>query len=236
MTDTIVPPEVELASESDITPQSDARGTPLGELDELAARARAWFIAADEHPLWVEYRREAKEDMGFYIGGKYQWSINGSLEEYERLVAKRRTVVSINHCQSIVDVMAGFERQNRMDIKASPQGDEDAEGAQLMTWLLKFVQEQTSCQDHISELFEDGTICGMDCLEVGVDYSERPDKGQIFTARCTPGKDIIWDPCWLDYDLSDAINGARFVIKWKWAWVADVVARHQKYEREIHAA
>ena len=56
----------------------------------LASTIRQWFTEAWEHPLWVKYRQEAEEDMGFYIGGDYQWSIGGSTEDLAKLKETKR--------------------------------------------------------------------------------------------------------------------------------------------------
>src|SRR3990167_7768244 len=47
---------------------------------DMAVRVRAWFMEAWNHPLWVDYRREAEEDEGFYAGGEDQWKEGGSAE------------------------------------------------------------------------------------------------------------------------------------------------------------
>src|SRR3990167_10825225 len=90
----------------------------VGDDDSLAVRARAWFIEAYHSPIWTKYRQEAKEDLGYYIGGEGQWSKDGSDADLKALKSANRAVVSINHVQSIVDVLTVFERQNRFDPKA----------------------------------------------------------------------------------------------------------------------
>ena len=52
---------------------------------DMAVRVRAWFLEAWTHPLWVDYRREAEEDEGFYAGGEDQWVEGGSSEALRRL-------------------------------------------------------------------------------------------------------------------------------------------------------
>lgn len=200
--------------------------------DEIALRARSWYLQAIHHDLWKNYRRDAKEDMGFYIGGEGQWSKNGSLEDYKHLIATKRVVVSINHCQAVVDVLTGYERQNRSDLKAAPQGEEDDDSARLMSWFLKFEQDQCQCQERISEMFEDGVITGMDCIEVGISYNEDPTTGRITMQRWRPGEDLIWDPYFTEYDGSDA----RFFLKPRWAFVLDLEAEFPEHKKAIQTA
>ena len=234
MTDTILPP-LDLATLP--PPPNDvldpAAPTPQSK-DDVCAWTRRWYAEAYGHELWKRYTEWSEESERFYIGGELQWG----KEDAARLKAALRAMVTINHVQQNVRVLSGFERQNRLDLKTVPQGDEDSEAAQLMTWLLKFVQESTSCQDHITDGFEDGCIRGMYAWETGVDYTEDPVDGQVYVAGLKPGKDrdIIWDPHWSDYDLSDPVNGARYVLKTTWAFSHDLVARYPTKKAEIEQA
>ncbi len=195
-------------------------GSPLaqnrvGPGDSLAYKARAWFLEAMMHPLWVKYMRESKEDLGFYVGGDAQWSQDGSMEDVAALKEQNRAVVSINHCQSIVDVLVGFERQNRFDIKAAPEGEEDSEGAELWSHVLKWAEDRAEMREYKSEGFEDGLIRGRSCYTIGLDWNADPINGEIKIEVLTPGEDIIWDPRWTRYNLDDC----RYVIRFKWAMV-----------------
>jgi hypothetical protein len=216
-------------------PMQDSKKKP-GELSagDLAWRTRKWFIEAFTHPMWKRYCKEAEEDEGFYIGGELQWSNEGSQEDLNRLKAGNRTVVSLNHIAPLVDVLVGFERQNQYDLKALPMGqqDSDADDAQIMSWLLKFHQDQTECQETQSEMFQDGIIRGAGAAEIAVDWSEDPVNGDIKINKLKPGKDCLWDPFWQKYDLSDA----RFFIRYKFAFLDDLLSLYPDKEEEILAA
>jgi hypothetical protein len=199
---------------------------------DLAARVRAWFAEAWTHPLWTTYRRLAKEDMGYYVGGEGQWSVDGSAQDLQRLRAANRAHVTLNHIQPIVDVLTGFERQNRFDLKASPQGTEDAGKAELLTWILKHEQERTDAHAVCSQVFEDGIIQGMSAVDVAVDWTRDPLNGEIDLEVLQPGEDVIWDPHWQRFDLSDA----RYVLRFKRGFVDDIVAQYPEHEAAIRDA
>lgn len=209
-----------------------ASQAPVGEEDSLAIRARAWFVEAYHHPLWVKYRTEAEEDVGFYVGGEGQWSKDGSKADLDRIKGQNRAAVSINHIQAIVDVLTGFERQNRFDPKVLPQGDEDEGDARLMTWLLKFIREQTDAPARESATFEDGVISGMGAVNVRIDWTEDPLNGKIDLQNLKPGVNVLWDGEWEKDDLSDA----RYVLLWKQVFVKDLIAQHPEHADAIRGA
>ena len=213
-----------------------ALGTAQGivrEDDDLSVRARAWFTEAWSSPLWVAFRREAEEDLGFYTAAQGgQWSKDGSKEDLERIKSQGRAWVSINHVQAMVDILAGFERQNRFDPKVEPQGGEDEDDARLMTWLLKFIREQANASAVESNRFEEGVITGMSALYVRIDWTADPVNGTIELDRLTPGEDVIWDAAWVKDDLSDA----RYVLIFKRVFVKDLMAQYPDHAEVIRGA
>lgn len=209
---------------------------PLDQMmDSLATRVRGWYLMSVTHPLWANFIPNATEDEGYYIGGERQWSHNGSLEALRYLQSQTppRTTVSINHIQAVVDVLVGYERSNRSDLKASPQGEEDSESARILSWLLKFQQDQMDLQEHESELFEDGLVRGCSAGDIGIDFTDdRSLNGKITVDILRPGEDVIWDPYTRKYDLSDS----RFVLKYSWVYVTDIAAQFPEHETEIQNA
>jgi hypothetical protein len=197
----------------------------------LAQQIRAWFAEAWGHPMWEKYRRDADEDMGFYIGGDGQWSYDGSLEDLNRIKKLKKAHVSINHVQSVVDVLTGFERQNRYDLKASPMGDEDVDQANLFSMLMKHEQDKLDAPSVLSECFENGTIQGASCVFVGIDWSYDPLFGDILIELLVPGQDVLWDPTVKKLDFSDG----RFVFRWRHATLEDLCATYPEHAAKLRA-
>src|SRR3990167_1807938 len=200
---------------------------------DMAVRVRAWFMEAWNHPLWVDYRREAEEDEGFYAGGEDQWKEGGSAEALRRLKDLKRATVSINHIQGIVDILTGFERQNRFDLKASPQGDEDEDSARLFTCLLKYVQHKADVHATSSDVFEDGIIKGLGAAEVAVDRTQDPARGEIVVERLCPGVDLVWDAHSRDWRR---FRDCRYMIRYKEAFLDDIVAQYPQHKQALEAA
>ena len=203
--------------------------------DSIALRIKSWYIEAAAHPLWRNYVRESDEDEGYYHAQDFgAWSVNGSTEDARALSETGRPVVSIRHIKPQVDVLVGTERQNRMDLRALPQGDEDEDDARIMTHLLKWTSDQLEVNDIISEGFKDGLIRGMSAFDVGIDWEAWSEsaQGEIYVRRLRPGKNLIWDPMFEKYDLSDC----RYMLEYRWVWVEDVITQYPDMEEEIRSA
>lgn len=207
---------------------------------DMARRIRQWFVEARDHRLWRDYCREADEDEGYYTGvdkdGKPYgaWSINGSTEEARTLAEAGRPVLTLRHIKPQVDVLVGTERQNLMDVKALPQGDEDEDDARLMTQLLKWVSDQKEANETLSVGFKDGIIRGMYAVDVGLDWRSNPLTGDVYLRLLKPGKNVIWDPYWERHDFG--LQTARYVLEYEWVWKADILARCPDKAEEIENA
>ena len=218
---------VEAAGESRGGPE----GAPTGPSD-IARRARLWYLEAVNHPFWKDYRANAKEDEGFYVGGKGQWSLDYSSERYEKLKAQGRAVISIDHIGPAVELLVGLERQNRYDIKAAPEGAEDVEDTETLSWLLKWAQDQAEVHERLSDGAEDVFITGLAAWTCEIDWSEDPWRGEIVVERLEPGKDCLWDPSARKMNLRDA----RYFLRFRWVQLEDVIADHPDKKDAIRAA
>ena len=228
MTDLLTPDDLLLR-----LPRADR---DLGTRD-IAYRSRQWFEEAMAHRVWRNYIREAEEDEGYYSGvdrdGKPYgaWSINGSTQEAREIADSGRPVVSMRRIKPKVDMLVGTERQNRMDLRALPQGDEDEDDARIMTELLKWVADQKEANEIHAAGFKEGLVRGMYAIEVGIDWASDIIQGDPYLELLKPGVNVIWDPWWKKHDF--ALQTARYVIRYEWAWVEDVIAQNPEKEDEI---
>jgi hypothetical protein len=101
-----------------------------------------------------------------------------------------------------------------------------------MTWLFKFV----SAAEHIPEIrsiaYKQATVRGMSVLHCGMTWDDNPVSGDILAEWLTPGKDCVWDPHWTMPDFSDAGHFLRY----KWAWIREVIAQYPEHKRQIEQA
>lgn len=148
---------------------------------------------------WIE---AATKDYEFAVGD--QWK-DSDVSELESVGVKALT---INKIQPNLFLISGIERQNRTDFKAFPEGEEDSVTADIATGLLKNAMKRTLGEYKLSEIFEDGVICGEGWLEPFIDYTYDLINGDLKLKKINPFT-VFVDPDSTEYDLSDA----EFVIK-----------------------
>jgi hypothetical protein len=148
---------------------------------------------------WLD---EAEEDFAFAVGK--QW------RDEDKTTLERAGVpaLTINKIQPNIFLVSGYQRQNRPDIVAYPEGDEDNLYADIVTRLIKNAVKLSMGELKLSEQFEDGVICGEGWVEPYIDYSNDLINGELFIKKVNP-LNIFVDPASIEYDLSDA----EYVIK-----------------------
>lgn len=201
--------------------------------DPIAVRVRNWILTDLQSEFWKTYIRQSDIDAGYYVGGELQWvDDDGNKDDLELLKREKRAHVSVNQIKPIVKVLTGLERQTRFDLKVLPQGEEDDEDARVMSWLMKWQQQQAHIPERRSIAFKRATIRGMAVLTCEIDWTQDPVHGDIITRVLRPGKNCIWDRHAEELDFSDAAHFVAF----EWAWVEDVVAKFPDKEGKIRAA
>jgi len=149
--------------------------------------------------LWC---KEAEEDFAFSVGK--QWE-DADKDKLERAGVPAMT---INKIQPNIFMVSGYQRQNRPDIVAYPEGDEDSLSAEIVTRLIKNSVKLSNAEYKSSEQFEDGIICGEGWIEPYIDYTKDLINGELCVKKLNP-LSIFVDPSAIEYDLSDA----EFIIK-----------------------
>jgi len=161
----------------------------LDDFRRARGRKRAWA-------------KEAEEDYEFAVG--IQWD----KDALRKLKNKGVRGLTINKVQPNLFMISGIQRQNRSDFKAFPEGEEDSLKAEVATLLMKNTLKTSMGEYKLSEIFEDGIICGEGWIEPYVDYTYDLLNGDLKLKKVNP-LHIFPDPDSIEYDLSDA----EYVIK-----------------------
>jgi uncharacterized protein YfkK (UPF0435 family) len=155
----------------------------------------------------AEYVQQAITNYGFYLGGEKQWDP----EDIAILDRFKRHHLSLNIIFPIINLLTGYERQNRMDIKCFPKKGGIHLVAQLLTELCKHVEDMSNADYLRSTAFLDGIIAIKGFLSLDISYEEDPFNGEITIENDDPF-DITEDPNNKKYDM----NAGKYVIKSYW--------------------
>ena len=156
----------------------------------------------------ADYVTQANKNYGFYEGGDSQWDST----DIANLDAKRKHHLSLNIIFPIINLLTGYERQNRMDLKCFPKKGGIKIVADLMTELVKHVEDMSNGLYSRSTCFFDGLISTKGFMSLDIKYEEDPFNGEITAKRDNPF-DICEDPNNSEYDL----NYGKYVIRSFWA-------------------
>ena len=177
---------------------------PLTQLKRIAMLKDFWDEAQKGQ---AEYIIKATENYGMYEGGDKQWDA----ADIAYLNEKKRHHLSLNIILPIINLLTGYERQNRMDIKCFPKKGGLKMVADLMTELTKNIESQSLGLYLRSAAFLDGIVSIKGFLSLDIKYDEDPFNGEIVTDTDNP-YDIAEDPNNTKYDL----NYGKYVIRSFW--------------------
>lgn len=176
-----------------------------------------------------EYKRswikEAEEDYRFLVGDQWEQPT------IDKLIQKGVLPLTFNKIQALIFLIAGIQRQNRSDIKAYPEGEEDSLTAEIITILLKNLMKTCEGEYKISEMFEDGIVCGEGWIEPFIDYTWDLVMGQMKFAKKCPFY-VFADPASKEYLKDDG----EFIVVYQPNLSKDqVVSIFPTKEKEIEA-
>jgi len=149
------------------------------------------------------WRKNQKEDSGFYVGGDYQWD----QQDLSRLDDENRPHITHNIIQHKVNTLYGFEKNNRTGWRAHGIGNEDDAISQNVTGVLKFENRNERFNKVMSRVFKDMVIGGRGICDLSV----------------VRGEDFLWenrlrrenpavcyrDPQGREPDMSDWVHVGR---------------------------
>lgn len=172
----------------------------------------------------AEYIERAITNYGFYEGGDKQWDAR----DIAILNEKKRMHLSLNIIFPIINLLTGYERQNRMDIKCYPKKGGLSIVADLLTELCKHVEDMSNGLYVRSAAFYDGIIASKGFMSLDIKYEDDPFNGEIAVDIEDPF-DICEDPNNKKYDLNNGI----YVIKSYWGVKEQVKLIYPKCKEEL---
>lgn len=176
----------------------------------------------DAYNAWNSFYPLAERDLRFYLGD--QWDE----QEKRKLFEEGRSTFVFNRIRPNINLLTGYQRQNRLSSVVSPRESSDQEAADQLSQLLLYVMSSSGGYQCISDTFAGALKTGWNLMNVWVDYRDDPVNGDIRFCR-EPYNSFICDPYFTQLDWSDC----SYVIKRKYIGPEIAVSLLPNREKEI---
>ncbi len=174
---------------------------------------------------WDKYWTEASKDLKYCVGD--QWDAR----EKAYLRANRREVLTFNKVRRIIQLLTGYQRQNRLGFKVEALEMAAEQTASQYSRLLLQLMETSGGFYVMSDAFENGALkTGMQLVEPCMNYADDPVNGDL-RLRNTPFSRFLLDPNFTERDLSDC----SYVLKRDWLTKDSAKALLPARAKEIQA-
>lgn len=193
--------------------------TQMAKIEKLRG---FWVEGLEGNELCVQ---EAIKNYGYYEGGDKQWKS----EDISVLNAGGRPHLTINMILPTINLLTGYERQNRQEVLAFPRKGGNRLVAQLFTELCKYTEDISNAAYERSMMFLDGIVAIKGWINIDIDYKDDPYNGELVIERVDPF-DIVEDPGCKSYDLN---KGAKYIIRSYWADKELIRLTYPKCKKEI---
>ena len=165
-----------------------------------------------------------ERDDGYYLGGLLQWNAN----DIAVMNAEDRPIITKNRIAKPVNLVNGYYRQNKMDLKYFPVDSGDQETADIRTELAKWVVDNTGGRENLAFQFGDCTRVGLGWSEVKMQYCDDPLYGDIAINLCNK-YNIMFDPYAQDPTLSDC----NYILRYGYPSKYNAAQAYPDHEKEI---
>ena len=160
--------------------------------EDKVAKVHALF--RNELQVEEKFRKCAKESIDFLKGDQWDNSVKNKLHN------EQRTAITINKIAAKCNLLSGFQRQNRTDLRFAPIEEGDDRMAKILDIIYKNIEDQNNYPQEESKIFEDQVNVGRGNFHVYMDFDEDVF-GKIVIER------INWDEVYYGshekYNLSD---------------------------------
>jgi hypothetical protein len=142
-------------------------------------------------------RETAKRNVEIYMGE--HWSD----EDQAKFNLQDRIPLDIHATFPKVQSILGFEKNNRLQFEADPEGEEDELTAQIYNLLFRNIENRDRPKKYHytkTDIFSDGTIAFFGCSEI---YKETNDTGDsVLRIRQLPYNEVIFDRNFTDFEMT----------------------------------
>ena len=132
-------------------------------------------------------------------------------EDKAQLEERGQAALVFNQIKPALDWIMGTEKRTRVDYQILPRGEEDREGAEAKTAVVKYLDDINFIGHIRSQAFEDCVISGVGWIDTGIEENEDTGELEIYV-DFEDWRNVWYDPFSRKKDQSDA----RFLFRAKW--------------------
>ena len=149
-------------------------------------------------------RKKSHESCEFARGEQWDKQLKKKLNNEDR------AALTFNEIEASIDVLCGYQRQNRTEFKAYPIEDGDSRAADILNVLVKSIEMQNEFSFTDSMVFKDLTIPGRGFFHAYIDYDSGNMNGEIKIDQ------FAWDDVYLGQHEKLDASDCEALIKSKW--------------------
>lgn len=153
-----------------------------------------WYAVARQAES--SFLNQAAEDEKFYGGD--QWKV----EDKRKLEEDGKPALTYNYIFSLVNLINGYYRQNKMDIKVHNGRGGSREVADILQKIVKHTHQMKNGEWETAYAHLMGCITGKSYLMLNIDYDDDLLNGDLYIEHFSCF-DILVDPFGTRYDLTD---------------------------------
>ena len=173
----------------------------------------------------AECVQEMIKNYGYYEGGDKQWDA----KDIALLNVGGRPHLTINMILPTINLLTGYERQNRQEVKVYPKKGGIRLISQIFTEVAKHAEDVSNGAYERSMVFLDGVVAIKGWINLDVSYEDDPYNGDLIIERVDPF-DIVEDPGCKSYDLN---KGAKYIVRSYWADKELIKLTYPKTRKDI---
>lgn len=196
---------------------SEKKKDPLSDPEKVRDTLRLYSVAKTHDSKYIA---QAKVADDFYMDDQWKESVVADLR------SKNRASITVNEIKSKIDLLSGYQRQNRTDIKFFPTEDGDSRISDILTKLVKNITEQSNYAYEETSVFDDEVITGRGNFHVYIDLEDNLDSD--IKVEKFNWSDVVYGP----HDKKDG-SDCEYIVKQKWFSRAAVEAMYPDKADEV---
>lgn len=152
----------------------------------------------ESQSLWQQWWYEADLDTKMATGQQDYWNT------FYNINYRNQKILMFNKILRIINMIGGYQRDNRLQtvVYAADNDPDRGETTDQLTTILNWAKNQDRIYEKISDAFDGSNICGMNLIQLWMDFREDPENGEIRADRI-PFNSFLMDNYWTKQDLSD---------------------------------